>query len=582
MSSPWPSLRIRSTWVNSERSSSRTDGWRSVAASMARSASDRMRSASRIAWDTPYRWRWVRKPTAGRFASGPRYSFASADHALGNVRRRTSSSMMSSRNSVYRWYHSSHVAARSKPRGGRSPVRSRNPASARAYRYRFPSVNSRAFRRIVFEEGNAPTGCSAANSSQTERIAAFDASRYGFRSGSTRGSAPCDSTVAMRSRLSGLEPTRCRRADDDRTILELLDRSRSGQEHRGLEFLDDGAEFRRHRVRGDLRGFEHRFRHTCHRGAEGDSSGDIESAPHAARGDERQADIGQQNRGGGRDPPVPERCAEALFQGRGLLPRPVVLDRGERGSPEPAHVDRLRAGRLEFLGDVARNPSARLLRHDREPRRERFDRREASFRPPVSLGLDDLLEKIQVDDQSVRIDHVDRLLRVRHAVRSLAGLRHELGRPKIRKDERDIVVLHDRIRRREVRFLQSCALRADAHRDADLRGALREVRVDLLPHPEAARHGGDDQRRSEPLAKELHADIDVVQVDLREGRVDEPDIVPVVVLRRDVLLEDDVHMLRLALFRLRRLGHFRDLGRLGCRRPDGPAGHPGRGSLHYR
>src|SRR2546427_11919850 len=274
MSRPWPSLRTRSTSVSSARRRSRTESSSPSAASIARSARERIRSESRIACEAPYRVLRFRKTTPGFAASLPRYRREFVDHAEGNVRRRTSSSMMSSRNSVYRWYHSSHVAARSKPRGGRSPVRSRNPASASAYRYRFPSVNSRAFRRIVFEEGNAPTGCSAANSSQTERIAAFDASRYGFRSGSTRGSAPCDSTVAMRSRLSGLEPTRGRRADDDRTILELLDRSRSGQEHRGLEFLDDGAEFRRHRVRGDLRGFEHRFRHTCHRGAEGDSSGD--------------------------------------------------------------------------------------------------------------------------------------------------------------------------------------------------------------------------------------------------------------------------------------------------------------------
>src|SRR2546428_2474757 len=411
-----------------------------------------------MACDTPYRWRWVRKTTAGRSPPEPRYNFASVAHALVIVDGRRSASRMSSRKSVYRWYHSSHVRARSKPGDGRSPVSNRNPASARAYRYRFPSVNSRAFRRIVFEEGDAPTGCSAANSSQIERIAAFDASRYGFKSGSSRDAACGDSTVAMGSRLSGLEPTRGRRADDNWTILELLDRSGSGQEPRGLDFLDDGAEFHRHRVRGDLRGFEHRLRHARHRGAEGDSSGDIEAAPDAARSDERQSDIGQPNRGGGRDPPVPERRAEALLRGRGLLPRAVVLDRGERGPPEPAHVDRLRAGRFDFLGDVARNPGARLLRHDREPRRGRFDRREASFRPPVSLRLDDLLEEIQVDDQRVRIDHVNRLLRIRHPVRSLAGLRHELGRPEIRKDERDIVVLHDRIRRREVRLLQGLDL----------------------------------------------------------------------------------------------------------------------------
>src|SRR2546422_9951699 len=70
--------------------------------------------------------------------------------------------------------------------------------------------------------------------------------------------------------------------------------------------------------------------------------------------------------------------------------------------------------------------------------------------------------------------------------------------------------------------------------------------------------------------------------DLRECRVHEPDIVPVVVLRGDVLLEDDVDMFRLALLRFGGLGHLRDLGRLGCRRRAGPGVHPGRGSLRYR
>src|SRR6266571_2353700 len=51
-------------------------------------------------------------------------------------------------------------------------------------------------------------------------------------------------------------------------------------------------------------------------------------------------------------------------------------------------------------------------------------------------------------------------------------------------------------------------------------------------------------------------DLDDVDVDFREGAMDELHVVPIVVLRGDVLLEDDVHVLRLALFRLRRLRHL--------------------------
>src|SRR5439155_1219974 len=125
-------------------------------------------------------------------------------------------------------------------------------------------------------------------------------------------------------------------------------------------------------------------------------------------------------------------------------------------------------------------------------------------------------------------------------------------------------------------------LRADAHRDADFGGRLGEVSVNLLPHAEATRHRGDDQGRLEALAEELYAHVDVVEVDFWEGGVDEPHIIPVVVLRGDVLLEDDVDMFRLALLRLGGLGHLTDLGRPGCRRLAGPGGHPGHGSLRYR
>src|SRR5207244_12060879 len=62
---------------------------------------------------------------------------------------------------------------------------------------------------------------------------------------------------------------------------------------------------------------------------------------------------------------------------------------------------------------------------------------------------------------------------------------------------------------------------------SDLGRGLREVRVDLFPHAEAAGHGGNDQRRLKTLPEEFHAQIDIVQVDFREGVVDQPDVIPV-------------------------------------------------------
>src|SRR5437867_4183875 len=108
----------------------------------------------------------------------------------------------------------------------------------------------------------------------------------------------------------------------------------------------------------------------------------------------------------------------------------------------------------------------------------------------VSLRLDDLLEEVQVDDQDMGVDHRHRAPRVVEAVRPLALLRDQLRGPEVREPQRDVVVLHHRVRVHEVGLFESGALRADPHRNADLRGRLCEVRVDLPAHPEAARHRG--------------------------------------------------------------------------------------------
>ena len=144
------------------------------------------------------------------------------------------------------------------------------------------------------------------------------------------------------------------------------------------------------------------------------------------------------------------------------------------------------------------------------------------------------------------------------------------------------MVAHDRVRRLEVRLLEGGPLRPDPHPDADLCGGLCEVRVDLLPKAEPARHRRNHEGGLELLAEECHVRLDVVQVDLGECVVHEPDVVPEVVLRGDVLLEDDVHVFLLPLLRLRRLRHVTDLRGHASLRRVRRAPHPGLGSLRYR
>src|SRR5439155_1634129 len=115
-------------------------------------------------------------------------------------------------------------------------------------------------------------------------------------------------------------------------------RGRTGEEHRRLQFLDDGPQFLDRGVRGSPRGLEHGLGHPRHRRAQRDSFGDVETTPHAARSDEWQADVRQENRCRGRDSPIPKGGAETFLQARGLFPCAVVFDRRERRAAETANV----------------------------------------------------------------------------------------------------------------------------------------------------------------------------------------------------------------------------------------------------
>ncbi len=127
----------------------------------------------------------------------------------------------------------------------------------------------------------------------------------------------------------------------------------------------------------------------------------------------------------------------------------------------------------------------------------------AAERAAVTLGLDHLLEEVQVHRQGVRLDHVDRLARLLRAQRRAAGLRHELRRA----DVRDQVGVRRRPPRHRVclgqrRSHQRRSLTAQSHGQPVSRRAPRQHLVDCLRHLVSAGHRRDQQWRREPPLQE--------------------------------------------------------------------------------
>src|SRR5205823_12823894 len=155
--------------------------------------------------------------------------------------------------------------------------------------------------------------------------------------------------------------------------------------------------------------------------------------------------------------------------------------------------------------DVSRYPRARLLGDERYPDApsERADRLERATRAGLPLGLDALLEIVEMDGERVRLDHRDDLRDVARAQCHLAVLLHELRDAEVRDDERARGSVSDhRVRRREHRIADRGALAADTHRDAVTLGPAREQLVHGERGTVTAGHPGDYERKREPVAEE--------------------------------------------------------------------------------
>src|SRR5207237_8680155 len=156
-----------------------------------------------------------------------------------------------------------------------------------------------------------------------------------------------------------------------------------------------------------------------------------------------------------------ESGPEAHPPGVGLHGAAKSLARAERRRTDAAAVDRFHASASQTEGDVSRYPRARLLGDERYPDApsERADRLERATRAGLPLGLDALLEIVEMDGERVGLDHRDDLRDVARAKCHLAVLLHELRDAEVRDDERARGGVSDhRIRRREHRIADRGAL----------------------------------------------------------------------------------------------------------------------------
>ena len=198
----------------------------------------------------------------------------------------------------------------------------------------------------------------------------------------------------------------------------------------------------------------------------------------------------------------------------------------------------------QLLGGARRDAAADLLRDHRHLELAHHLRHlgQQVREVAVALGLERLLERIQVQHQRVGADHLHGAPTVLDAIAVVELHRAEVGEQRHRRRG----VPHQKgLRQRGA--LERLALRADADRDPDPLGGEREILVDARCGPGAAGHAGDEQRRGEPLAEELDGGVDRREVELGQRAMLEVPVVEEARLELHALLEREPKVLRLAI-----------------------------------
>ena len=160
----------------------------------------------------------------------------------------------------------------------------------------------------------------------------------------------------------------------------------------------------------------------------------------------------------------------------------------------------------------------------------------------LALGLDRLLQRVEVDREAVGVQHRHEPL---GAVGATAAAR--LDRAEVREEQRWALRGRRPVGAKQSRFVEQAPPRSKDESDPMVGGRPDQAAVDALRLIGAARHRGDQQRRLERPAEHGGAKIDVGQIAARERAVAQPDAVepgPLAVL--DILRGGDAQMVRLA------------------------------------
>ena len=253
--------------------------------------------------------------------------------------------------------------------------------------------------------------------------------------------------------------------------------------------------------------------------AEREALGHVDAVAQPAGGDHRQPRRGADRAGHRRrrrNAPVPEGGGD----GAGAAVPPALDQRPVRPA-RAGHVDRGDARGGELAHVLGIHPEADLLDDDRprrEPRRDRRDPVRHAREGRLPLGLDRLLDRVEVDRQAVGVEQLDEPLGARRRARAAhlrgAEVREQQRRPRPAR----------RAGRSAAAPGSSSSGRpgAEHERDPVLRRGGGEPRVDLGGLVGPAGHRRDDQRRAERRAEQLAAQAHVGQVAAGQRAVAEP------------------------------------------------------------
>ena len=249
-----------------------------------------------------------------------------------------------------------------------------------------------------------------------------------------------------------------------------------------------------------------------------DRLGGIEAVVQSAAGDQgevRCRAVGRDQRLRRGDPPLGEREGELDFLGP-LAPE--RLHPGEAGAAQSGDVDGGDAGLRQLRRGLLRDTAADFFHDHRDGQflAEHRDLLDQSLEVMVAFRLQRFLQRVEVQDQRIGPDHLDRFqaLFLAHAVVQLDGA--EIGEKQdVGGDAADLVG------GAQVLVRQPGPLGADAEGDPDRLGDERQPPVDVAGGLRATGHARDQEGQLERLAQKGGGRIDRVQVQVREGLVHE-------------------------------------------------------------